>query len=73
MSETTAILKVSGMHCRSCSALIDMTVDELDGVSSVRTDHESGETVVTFDPDAVTIDAIIEAIRGVGYEAETAA
>jgi len=72
MPETTTRLKTSGMHCRSCSMMVDMTVGELDGVADVRTDHASGETVVTFDTDALSIDSIIEAIRSAGYDAEVA-
>ena len=72
MSEITARLETTGMHCRSCSMMVDMTVGELDGVSDVRTDHASGDTVVTFDDGQTTIDAIINAIRGAGYDAEPA-
>lgn len=73
MSETTTRLKTSGMHCRSCSMMVDLTVGELDGVADVRTDHASGETVVTYEADSVTLDEIIGAIRGAGYDAEPAA
>jgi copper chaperone len=70
MSATTARLSTSGMHCRSCSMLVDMTVGELDGVSDVTTDHATGETVVNYDSDQVTVESIIGAIRSVGYDAE---
>jgi copper chaperone len=72
MSEITSYLKTSGMHCRSCSMLVDMTVEELEGVSEVHTDHASGDTVVTYDDATVGLDAILDAIRGAGYEAELA-
>jgi copper chaperone CopZ len=52
--------------------LVDMTVGELDGVSDVKTDHATGETVVTFDSAAVDVESIIGAIRSVGYDAEIA-
>lgn len=70
MSEITARLKTTGMHCRSCSMMVDMTVGELEGVSDVRTDHASGDTVVTYRDDETNLDAIINAIRGAGYDAE---
>lgn len=73
MADTTVTLKTSGMHCRSCSALVDMTVGDLDGVSDAKTVLETGETVVTFDSDVVTVEAIIDAVRGAGYDAEVAA
>jgi len=73
MSKTTANLLTSGMHCSSCAALVDMTLGDLEGVESSKTDHATGQTVVTYDSDVVTVDALIEAIRGAGYEAEPAA
>ena len=72
MAETIAHLKTSGMHCPSCSMLVDMTLDDVAGVVSSRTDHVSGDTVVTFDSGVVSVDSLIEAIRSVGYDAEVA-
>lgn len=73
MALTTTNLATTGMHCRSCSMLIDMTVGELEGVTLVQTDHAEGRTVVTYDDEAITVDAIIDAIRGAGYDASVAA
>lgn len=73
MALTTTRLVTTGMHCRSCSMLIDMTVGDLEGVDLVQTDHAEGATVVTYDDEAITIDAIIDAIRGAGYDASVAA
>lgn len=72
MPVVTRHLKTSGMHCSSCSMLIDMEVGDLAGVSEVRTDHADGSTVVTFDDTVVTLDTIIATIRATGYEAESA-
>ena len=73
MSEVTASLVTSGLHCTSCSMLVDLTVGELVGVSEVRTDHATGDTVVRFDDAAVSVGQIIDAIRSVGYDAEQTA
>ncbi len=70
MSEVTANLVTSGLHCTSCSMLVDLTVGELEGVADVRTDHATGDTVVRFDDDVITVEQIIDAIRSVGYDAE---
>lgn len=70
MSQTTIRLATTGMHCRSCSMLIDMTVGDLDGVTHSESDAAAGTTVVTFDPDVVTVEKIIAAIEGAGYSAE---
>ena len=72
MSVTTTRLNTTGLHCRSCSMLVDMTLDELDGVTEAKTDLATGETIVAFDPDQVSVETIIGAIRSVGYDAEVA-
>lgn len=73
MSTTEVTLKTTGLHCRSCSTMVDMTVGELDGVESVATDHETGDTKVSFRADLVSIDDILTAIRSAGYDAENPA
>ncbi len=70
MAEVTNRLATSGMHCSSCSMLVDMTLGDLDGVISSKTDHATGETVVSYDDEIVDATKIIDAIRGAGYEAE---
>ena len=64
---------MGGMHCRSCSMLVDMTLQDLDGVQSSTTDLGTGVSTVTLDPAVVTVDDLIAAVRAVGYEAEAAA
>jgi copper chaperone CopZ len=49
--------------------LIEMNVGELLGVSSVSADYATGETAVTYDPDQVAVDAIVEEIVKAGYGA----
>lgn len=70
MPVVTQRLKTTGMHCRSCSMLIDMTVGELDGVQSSESDAAAGTTVVVYDDQTTDVDAILGAIRGAGYDAE---
>jgi Cu+-exporting ATPase len=72
MAESSVTLKTTGMHCPSCSMLIEMSVGDLDGVDSVSSDHRTGETRVVFDSDRVTTDRIIEEIQKAGYGAEVA-
>lgn len=72
MAHVTANLSTSGMHCSSCAMLVDMTLGDVEGVVESHTDHATGKTVVTYDDAAVSLDAIMDAIRGAGYEAEPA-
>ena len=69
MSRVTTQLKTTGMHCGSCAMLIDMTVGDLDGVDSVKTDYATGTTTVSYESDAVSAQGIIDSIRSVGYDA----
>jgi copper chaperone CopZ len=50
--------------------LVDMTLQEMEGVAESKTDHATGVTVVSYDTDVVTADDIIQAIRRAGYDAE---
>lgn len=72
MTMTTTRLLTTGMHCPSCSMLIQMDVGDLDGVADVAADHRTGITEVVYD-DAITgPDAIIATIVKAGYGAEQA-
>lgn len=73
MSIETTRLNTTGMHCASCSMLVDMTLADIEGVQESKTDHASGVTIVSFDADKVDLNTIIEAIREVGYDAEPTA
>lgn len=70
MSRRTTRLATSGMHCGSCAMLIDMTLKDLDGVEESSTSHADGETSVTYDDAVVSTDALVEAVRSAGYDAE---
>lgn len=62
--------RTQGMHCRSCSLLVDMMVGELEGVQSVISDHATGEISIEVDTDLSNMDAVVSAIRKAGYEPE---
>jgi copper chaperone CopZ len=73
MAEKSVRLNTTGMHCGSCAMLIQMTVEDLPGVSAAKTEYATGLTDVTYDSDVLEVDAIIAAIVGAGYGAEVAA
>jgi copper chaperone CopZ len=50
--------------------LVDITLADLEGIMESKTDHATGISVVSYDSDVLTTDAIIDTIRSVGYEAE---
>lgn len=69
MSTQTQTLDIKGMHCHSCSAIIDETVEELAGVATVATSRADNSSVITFDPDVVSVDDLVAAIADLGYQA----
>ena len=56
-------IPVTGMHCGACSAKIESTVAQLDGVIKVTADHEKGTATVIYVKDKVTVDKIVETIN----------
>ena len=69
---TTTTLSVTGMHCNSCSTLIDETLEDLDGVASAHTDLAAALTTVEFDPAEVSLETIAGEIVKLGYAATPA-
>lgn len=62
----------TGMHCPSCSMLIQMSLEDLEGVASVSVDNAAGMTEVVYDPAVTTPEAIVIEIVKAGYGAQVA-
>ncbi|HCM38090.1 MAG: Copper-translocating P-type ATPase [Candidatus Gottesmanbacteria bacterium GW2011_GWB1_43_11] len=62
-------LKLNGMHCTSCSVLIDTVLEELPGVKSSKTSYADQKVEVEFDPNLVDTQQMVVAIQSEGYEA----
>jgi len=70
MSEAvTHKYETTGMHCHSCSMLVQMSVSDIDGVDSVDVDLAKGLTTVTFEPEKTGDAAIVAEIVKAGYGA----
>ncbi len=70
MATVTRRFITTGMHCPSCSAVIQMDLADLAGVASAVSDHRTSITEVTYDDDVTGPDDIIGAIVKAGYGAE---
>ena len=68
----TMTWQVTGMHCSSCSILIDEAVEELDGVAFSTTSLKRKLTTVTFDSTRCDPVQITAAIVEAGYTAALA-
>jgi len=69
---STARLLTSGLHCQSCSMLVQMELEDVAGVVSATSDFRTGMTEVEYDPAVVTVDELVAAVVRAGYGAEVA-
>ncbi|MGI8461488.1 MAG: heavy metal translocating P-type ATPase [Solirubrobacterales bacterium] len=68
MSATERVdLPVEGMTCASCANRIERKLNKIDGVEA-SVNFATEQARVGFDPERVTTDDLIEAVKSVGYE-----
>ncbi len=65
---TKLVLKVKGMHCASCSMLIDKLLSKQDGVISVKTSYGAEKTSVEFDEGKISLEKIDQFVNKIGYD-----
>ncbi|HET6718924.1 MAG TPA: copper ion binding protein [Rhodocyclaceae bacterium] len=65
----STIIKVDGMSCQGCVKNVSGVLGALAGVASAEVSLEQGEATVTFDPAAVTREALCAAIEDAGFDA----
>ena len=63
-------LKIDGMHCTSCAINIDMDLEDVEGVKTVRTSYARQECEVEFEEDIAGIEIIVQTIQKTGYKAQ---
>ncbi|MCR4302880.1 MAG: heavy metal translocating P-type ATPase [Gallionella sp.] len=61
-------LQITGMHCASCSARLEKTLNQLPGVSAA-VNIATEKASITFDPRHADIKRLIAAVRGTGFDA----
>jgi Cu+-exporting ATPase len=62
------VLKVKGMHCASCSILIDKLVGKQPGVVSIKTSYGAERVTLEFDEAIISLEKIDEFINKLGYD-----
>ena len=65
----TVKFSVIGMHCASCSSIIERGIKKLPEVKSANVNFSTEKAVVTFDETKIKEDDIIGAIKSKGYNA----
>lgn len=71
MATSTHTFLVDGMHCASCSLLIDDALEDLPGVQDTRTDLKAKRTIVHLDTAITSPQQVIDTITELGYTATT--
>lgn len=66
----TAIFKISGLHCTSCSMNIDGALEDTEGVKNSETNYAKATTTVTYDPAVTNKDALKSVIEKLEYGVE---
>jgi Cu+-exporting ATPase len=67
MSQHRSQIDIQGMSCANCSQTITDAVESIDGVSDADVNFATDEGSVEYDPEAVSLGRIFEAIEDAGY------
>ena len=63
----TEVIEVRGMSCGGCERSVRLALEAVPGVESAAADLVAEEAVVTYDPGLADVDAMLAAIRAVGF------
>ncbi|QLC35436.1 cation-translocating P-type ATPase (plasmid) [Halarchaeum sp. CBA1220] len=66
--ELTVRLTVPEMDCPSCAQKVDKSLQRVDGVVDATLQPTTGTATVTYDPDRLSEDDVVQAIENAGYE-----
>ncbi|HDQ08348.1 MAG TPA: copper-translocating P-type ATPase [Methanoculleus sp.] len=67
MQPQRATLKIAGMHCATCVATVEKALLALKGVREATVNLNTEKAVVVYDPDAVTMAEMEDAVAGAGF------
>ena len=69
-AQSRLTIPVGGMTCAACQARVQRALGKVDGVSDASVNLMLNNATVSFDPTAVSPQALVDIIRDAGYEAE---
>jgi P-type Cu+ transporter len=69
-AEERIVIPVTGMTCAACQARVQRTLTRTPGVSDANVNLMLNNATISFDPQAISADKLVEAIRDSGYGAE---
>lgn len=62
-------LKIEGMTCPSCPAMVKTALKRLDGVNQVDVSYKEAKAYIHYQDEKVTVEDMIKAIEGIGMKA----
>lgn len=69
MSKETCTLDIAGMHCASCSAVIENTLKKVGGVEKANVNYATEKATIDYDCDVVDSQTLIKTVESAGYKA----
>ncbi len=63
-------LKITGMHCSHCRVTVEQALQKVAGVYGAAVDLDGGTAEVDFDGQKAAPEALVAAVKAVGYGAE---
>ena len=67
MGVRTTHLDVTGMTCANCSTTVEDALTALDGVTDATVNAATDGGTVAYDPDVISLRAVVDAIEAAGY------
>jgi Cu+-exporting ATPase len=67
MAEKNINIPVTGMSCANCALTIERTVKKVPGVKAATVNFATEEASLSFDPDEVQVEKLVEKIQDAGY------
>lgn len=67
-ADRTIKLSVPGMNCASCPYMVESAINGVNGIKSVDATMEGRTATVTFDDQITSVEEIMSATAGIGYE-----
>ncbi|MBU0457456.1 MAG: heavy-metal-associated domain-containing protein [Nanoarchaeota archaeon] len=64
------IIKIKGMHCKSCVELIETKLSSLEGIEAVKVNLAKDEAEIRFDSNKISLEKIKSEINKLGYSTE---
>ncbi|MFC5279333.1 heavy metal translocating P-type ATPase [Halorubrum rubrum] len=71
MSQHRSQISIQGMSCANCSQSVSEAVESLEGVSEANVNFATDEGSVAYDPEAVSLGEVFDAIEEAGYDPVT--